>query len=101
MNAVQTVEVVAKMLAGEHASDDPNITKIFWAQHPTEVRLVEITSSVSDKGEVLPFRFTAHLPDVPYQSVLVLLSPGDWERHDKLDWPEDFGDLELVFQRAN
>jgi hypothetical protein len=101
MNGALSVEVVAKMLAAEHFDDDPNIVEVFWAPHPTEVRLVEVTSSVSDKGEVLPFRFTADPPDVPYQSVVVLLSPSDWQRRGDLDWPEGFENLERVFNRGN
>ncbi len=89
------------MLAGEHVGDDPNITEIHWAPHLTEVRLVEISSSVPEKGEVLPFRFTADPPDVPYESVVVLLSPADWERRTDLEWPDGFEDLERVFERGN
>jgi hypothetical protein len=102
MAEVQSVETVAKMLAHEHVSDDPNITEIYWARHPKEVRLVEITSSVSDKGEVLPFRFTEDPPDVPFQSVVVLLSPADWQDREKLRWPDGFADsdMERVFARA-
>lgn len=54
------------------------------------------TSSISDKGEVLPFRFTADPPDVPYQSVVVMLSPGDWNRRNELAWPDGFERLEKV-----
>lgn len=89
------------MLAGEHVSDDPNIVEIYWAPHAAEIRLVEISSSVPEKGEVLPFRFTADHPDVPYESVVVLLSPADWQRRKELDWPDGFEDLERVFERGD
>jgi hypothetical protein len=89
------------MLAGEHVSDDPNIVEIYWAPHVAEIRLVEISSSVPEKGEVLPFRFTADPPDVPYESVVVLLNPADWKRRDDLAWPDGFGDLERVFERGD
>ena len=96
MSNANSVEVVAKMLAGEHMSDDAGISEIYWAPHETEVRLVEVTSSISDKGEVLPFRFTQDPPDVPYQSVVILLSPGDWKRRGELEWPDGFETLEKV-----
>jgi hypothetical protein len=78
-------------------SDDPSITEIYWAPHDREVRLVEITSSIADKGEVLPFRFTPDPSDVPYQSVIVLLSLGDWRRRKELEWPNGFEKLEPLF----
>jgi hypothetical protein len=99
MDALLSVEGVARMLAGEHATDDLNISEIYWAPHDKEVRLVEVTSSVTDKGEVLPFRFTADPPEVPYQSVVVLLSPGDWQRRAHLEWPEGFTHPTRVFVR--
>ena len=47
-----------------------------------EVRLVEVSGSLGNggPGEVLPFRFQAQ-PEkgVPYASVVVLLSPSEWE----------------------
>jgi len=101
MTAEHSVEVTAKLLAAEHSSDDPTICEIFWAPHPTEVRLVEITNSISDKGEVLPFRFSADPPDVPHETVVVMLSPDDWKRRDDLDWPDGFENLERVFNRGN
>lgn len=75
-----SVERIAKMLAGEHMSEDPGIREVYWAPAANEVRLVEVSDSVRDTGEVLPFRFTADPPDVPYPSVVILLGPGDWQR---------------------
>jgi hypothetical protein len=66
------------------------------------VQLVEVTTSITDRGEVLPFRFAPEPPDVPYPSVVILLSPGDWERvrTHELDLPEAFGeDLERIYER--
>ena len=102
MNGQQPVEVIAKMLAGEHMSNDPGIVRVYWAEHPTEVRLVEVSKSVEDRGEVLPFRFTADPPEVPYESVVILLSPGDWERvaANELDVPEGFEHLEPIAEAA-
>ncbi len=86
------------MLATEHKADDDELNAVYWAPHPEEVRLIEVTGSISDRGEILPFRFTPDPPDVPYQSVIILLSPADWERRRELEWPAGYGvdDLEKV-----
>jgi hypothetical protein len=96
------VEDVARLLAREHASDDPNTMGVYWAPHASQVRLVEVSFSVPDitDGEVSAFWFTPDPPDVPYESSLVLLSPADWERRKELDWPCGFEDLKLVFARG-
>ncbi len=96
-----SVEVVAKLLAGEHMQDDSGIREVYWARAANEVRLVEVSESVGDTGEVLPFRFSPDPPDVPFASVVILLGPGDWQRVQKgeLDLPADFktpGDLEKI-----
>jgi hypothetical protein len=85
-----SVEDVAKLLAKEHRKDDSNITEIHWFPHGSEVQLVEVTSSISDKREVLPFRLTPDPPDVPYPSVIILLSPKDWADRAQLKWPTGF-----------
>jgi len=91
-----SIEDVARLLALEHLSDDDMIEEIHWAPHPTEVRLVEITSSISDREEVLPFRFTPDPPDIPYPVVVVLLSPGDWSRRTEMAWPAGFDELRKI-----
>jgi hypothetical protein len=96
-----SVEIVAKMLAGEHMSEDQGIREVYWLPAATEVRLVEVSGSVGDRGEVLPFRFTPDPPEVPYPSVVILLGPGDWDRvrNGELRLPETFGkvdDLERI-----
>lgn len=93
---MKRVKAVAKMLAREHMADDENIAEVYWAQHDGEVRLVEVTSSISGTGEVLAFKFTADPPEVPYPSVVILLSPEDWKRKDKLEWPDGFETLEKI-----
>lgn len=91
-----SVEIVAKMLAGEHMSEDEGIKEVFWARAANEVRLIEVSGSVGDKGEVLPFRFTSDPPDVPYPSIVILLGPGDWARVRKgeLQLPPSFGKVD-------
>ncbi|MEI7894816.1 MAG: hypothetical protein WCI05_17095 [Myxococcales bacterium] len=55
------VEQTAKLLATEHLKEDEGIRKILWAPAHDEVRLIDVTTSVSDRGEVLPFRFNCSL----------------------------------------
>jgi hypothetical protein len=99
---MQSVEMTAKLLAGEHCREDGEIERILWAPAENEVRLIEVTSSVTDRGEVLPFRFSPDPPEVPYSSVVILLGPGDWKRikAHELDLPETFGgELEQIYAR--
>ncbi|MBI3206695.1 MAG: hypothetical protein HYZ29_34490 [Myxococcales bacterium] len=79
---MKSVLEVAQWLAEAHMKDDPATTDVFVAEAADEVRLVEVSGSVGPgtPREVLPFRFAAN-PDkgVPYPSVVVLLSPAEWE----------------------
>jgi hypothetical protein len=98
-----STEIVAKLLAGEHMSQDRGIREVYWAPAANEVRLIEVSGSVEDTGELLPFRFSPDPPDVPFQSVVILVSPGDWRRVTSGDLmlPESFGnigDLERIAQ---
>jgi hypothetical protein len=72
---------VAQELAEAHRKEDPHTESIFLAESNDEVRLVEVSGSIGDSGEVLPFRF-APRPDlgVPYPSVVLLLSVDDWQQ---------------------
>jgi len=85
---------VAKELAAAHRKEDPETKAVFLAEDQAEVRLVEVSGSVSTSGEVLPFRFAAR-PDlgVPYASVVVLLSEDDWARIERgeLTLPPEWG----------
>ncbi len=99
---VPSVEETAKLLADEHIREDEGIERILWVPAENEVRLIEVTNSVTDRNEVLPFRFSPDPPDVPYPSVVILLAPGDWERikAHELDLPETFGGkIEQIYSR--
>lgn len=85
----ETIDAVAKMLAGEHMQDDASIRQVFLVRNPNEVRLIEVTSSVPANGEVLPFRFAETPPDVPFKSLVVLIHPEDWNRRSTLQWPDE------------
>lgn len=44
---MSTVKDVARMLATEHKADDDELNAVYWAPHPEEVRLIEVTGSCS------------------------------------------------------
>lgn len=97
-----SVEETARLLAEEHSGEDDGLQAVYWAPSEDEVRLVEVSTSVADRGEVLPFRFTPDPPDVPYPSVVILLGPGDWtrvERHEMALPPSFNGDLRQLMAR--
>jgi hypothetical protein len=77
---------VARELAEAHRVEDPKTKSVFLAEGEDEVRLVEVSGSIGNSGEVLPFRFAPH-PErgIPYASVVVLLSEDDWLRLKKGD----------------
>ena len=93
---MKTVEDVARELAAAHRDADSDIQEIYFYPDPAgeEVRLVEVSGSVGNTGEVLPFRFAAR-PDlgVPYPSVVVLLSPEEKQALDSklLALPANWG----------
>jgi len=95
----KTIEDVAQDLATAHKGEDPHTQAIYLSRSTAEVRLVEVTGSVGDAGEVLPFRFGAR-PDlgVTYPSVVVLLSPGEWDevRKGTLSLPEGWDPPEAL-----
>jgi hypothetical protein len=94
MVSTKPIVDVAKELAEAHRKEDPATKAVFLAENAAEVRLVEVSGSVSSTGEVLPFRF-APRPDlgVPYASVVVLLGEDDWARIERgeLALPPDWG----------
>lgn len=91
---MKTVFEVAEKLAEAHRQEDPATTEIYVVEASDEVRLVEVSGSVAPTGapEVLPFRFTAQ-PDkgVDYPSVVVLLSPDEWEAVKRADLDLPYG----------
>lgn len=101
MSDDKTIRGVAQLLAEEHMKDDPDLIAVYWAPHPTEVRLVEVTEMFSANGEVLPFRFAADPPDVPFVSVCVQLAVADWEHRAELVWPPGYEDLQLLAERSS
>ncbi len=85
MNEPTSIQQIAQLLADEHAEGDEGMAKILWFRHDREIRLVEISHSVGNTGEALPFRFTADPPDVPFESVVVLLGSEDGRKFEQGD----------------
>ncbi|MFB6262069.1 MAG: hypothetical protein ABEL76_00400 [Bradymonadaceae bacterium] len=83
---------VAEKLARKHREEDPSTEDIYYSfdAQRGEIQMVEVSGSVGSSGEVTPFRFQKQ-KDVPYETVLVLLSPDEWEsaEAEKLEWPEE------------
>lgn len=91
---MKSVFQVAEALARAHKAEDPETQAVYLAENQAEVRLVEVSGSLGNSGEVLPFRFAPRNDlDIPYASVLVLLSPDDWKRVERgeLRLPEGWG----------
>jgi hypothetical protein len=93
---MKPVEEVAKHLAKAHKKADPDIQQIYMVEDPagTEVRLVEVSGSVGYTGTVMPFRFAARPDlDIPYASVVILLSPEEKALLDRkeLELPNGWG----------
>lgn len=70
---------VAKELAAAHHNEDPSTTRVYLSSHDTEIRLVEVAGSVESTGELFPVHF-AKDREVPYTSVVVLLSEDEWQQ---------------------
>lgn len=86
---------VAKDLAAAHREEDPETKLVFLAKSNDEIRLVEVSGSIGDSGEVLPFRFAPREDlGVPFASVVILLSENDWKRleNGELELPAGWGD---------
>lgn len=93
---MKSVAEVAKHLAMAHKRADPEIQQIYMIEDSAgaEVRLLEVSGSVGFTGSVMPFRFAPRPDlDVPYPSVMVLLSPEEKELLDRkeLELPAAWG----------
>lgn len=88
-DGMKSVFDVATDLANAHKAEDPGTKAVYLAggsESSSEVRLVEVSGSLAASGEILPFRFAPNSAQgVPYASVVVLLSPEDWERVERGD----------------
>ncbi|MGM0575292.1 MAG: hypothetical protein ACQEXJ_06140 [Myxococcota bacterium] len=91
--STKSLEETARELASAHKAEDPDTQAVYLVADPSgqEIRLIEVTGSVGSVGELLPYRFEA-APDqgVAYPTVVVLLSPEEWDkvRRGELALPE-------------
>ena len=94
---MKSVFDVAEDLARAHKNEDPETKAVYLAESadtPAEVRLVEVSGSLGNSGEVLPFRFAPRADlGVPYASVVLLLGLDDWElvKRGELSLPVGWG----------
>jgi len=86
------IEKQARLLAEENRKAEPDITKVFWFPHDSEVRLIELTEQVpaAAEGEVLPFYFRAAPQyELPLPSGVAMIRPGEFG---KLKLPTGWGE---------
>ena len=94
MEANVSVEDVARDLAQAHRAEDPQTVEIYLAEADDEVRLLEVSESVADSGQVLPFRFGPQPSEgIPFPSTVILLSLQEWKRvrAGELSLPDGWG----------
>ena len=79
----RSLTAVARMLAAAHRKADKKTVeiKLFPAKHENVIRLLEVSDSAPTTGEVLPFSFGTDVANgVDYPSVVILLSPTEWQQ---------------------
>ncbi len=79
---MSTLREVAVDLAAAHRRADPatSTIKFFPGAKQDEVCLLEVSSTAPTTGEVMPFRFGAEIASgVDYPSVVILVSPTEWQ----------------------
>ena len=71
-------EAVQTLAAWHRASPQPP-ERIFWFPDPqsAEIRLIEVTSSVADAGELYPIRFGA-TAELPFATVVAEVTLDEW-----------------------
>ncbi len=93
--ANNTLEKTAKKLASSHRKNDEDMEAIYLApdENNKEIRLVEVSKSVGNTGDILPFGFKAR-PDLgmPFPMVIVLVAPEEWDdlKKGNLELPESW-----------
>ncbi|MEP7120080.1 MAG: hypothetical protein ABJE95_04180 [Byssovorax sp.] len=79
---MRSLKSVATDLAAAHRKADTatSTIKFFPGAKPDEVCLLEVSSTAPTTGEVMPFRFGAAVANgVDYPSVVILVSPSEWQ----------------------
>jgi hypothetical protein len=81
-------EEVARLLAKAHCEAEPSIVRIVRLVSQVEdddrdpVKLLEVNPETSPSG-ILPIAFAADLPDVPFPSVVVEVTPDEFAQIEK------------------
>jgi hypothetical protein len=76
---------IARVLAEAHRTLEPTITRIVRLVSANEadgsepIKLLEVNTATSPTG-IWPIAFTPDPPDVPYGSVVVEVTPGEYDR---------------------
>lgn len=99
---MKTIEETAKYLAKEYATDGINIQEVIWYPDEDTIQVVVVTPEAPTLSEdPLPFKFSAHPPEVPYPAVSILLNPRDWERVQRnfLNLPKDWVNPKILFRK--
>jgi hypothetical protein len=84
----------AEMLAAESKKSEPDIDRIYWFPHDSEVHLIQINDKTvtSGSGEVEAFYFDASPEDdITVPSGIAIIRP---DEYGKLTLPEGWGDWE-------
>jgi hypothetical protein len=79
----RSINTVARKLASAHRKADKktDTIKLLPTAQQDVIRLLEVSRAAPTTGEVLPFRFAADAANgVDYPSVVILLSPEEWQR---------------------
>lgn len=96
---MQSRKEVAAALAAAHRREDPGTAEVRWYEggDQREIRLLEASASVAGVGEVFPVRFKP-TSDVPYATVVVLVSPEELRQIDdgSLELPEGWTEPKVV-----
>lgn len=93
---------VAVFMLHAHLFHDNSIVDAYWCDDPrgVEVRLIEVSVSVGNCGQIMPFRF-AEAPDcgLLFPLALVLICPAEvWKiRSGELKLPAEWGKMEQLY----
>ena len=104
--ALDKLKLMAIELAQHHLQDNPETQTAYWFCDPKgeTLRLLEVTSGVTNAGEVLPIKLSA-APEFGVMSdcELILLHPEEWAmvRRGALALPADWGSSERGIKVAS
>lgn len=105
MRSEYTEEVIdakqeqARLLFHEHRKSDPAIVAVYVVPGGDDLRMVEVSRSVSTSGEIIPFGFGAR-PDhgLNLDTVLVLVNEEEYRllEEGELHLPDGWGEVDKL-----